>query len=408
MTVFRYGDNLSIELQFAEDARWGEFGIPSRQPLGDLSAATRAVLEEPLDYPSLSRCTTPADRVVVALDRAVPDAAAVTAAVVQALVDAGVDPDGIAILQTAPEPGVEPDGPCRMIPAALRERVTLLTHDPTDRRQLAYLAANEAGEAILINRALHDADVVLPVGCLYAEAAAGYFGIHGSVFPAFSDAKTIQRFRGFGTLDGYGDKKRDLTAEVEHVAWLLGLNFTIQLVPGPGGHALEVLAGQSESVQRHGRESYRAVWSWPENGRASLVVAAIEGDATQQTWENLGRALESAEHFVEEDGAIAICCELAASPGPGLRHIAQAASRRSGLRHVSKQRPADALPAAQVAQILDHHKLYLLSRLDSAVVEDLDIIPLAAPDELARLVQQHSSCILLSNAPYVTAERNSS
>ena len=88
------------------------------------------------------------------------------------------------------------ENPCRLLPAPLRKRITLLTHDPADRRQLAYLAANEAGEAILVNRALHDADVVLPVGCLRADEAAGYFGIHGALFPAFSDAKTLQRFRG--------------------------------------------------------------------------------------------------------------------------------------------------------------------------------------------------------------------
>ena len=72
------------------------------------------------------------------------------------------------------------DNPCRLVPAPLRKRITLLTHDPADRRQLAYLAASPSGEAILVNRALHDADVVLPVGCLRPDETAGYFGIHGA------------------------------------------------------------------------------------------------------------------------------------------------------------------------------------------------------------------------------------
>ncbi len=275
MTVLRYGNNSTVELEFTHGDPLGEFGVPTRQPLGNLVAATRAALDEPLEYPPLCRCTTPADHVVLAVEQGVPDVARVIAVVVQALIDADIDPDGITVLQSAPNPGVAAGEPCRMLPAVLRDRVTLLTHDPADRRQLAYLAANEAGEAILVNRAIHDADVVLPVGCLHAEEAVGYFGIHGSVFPAFSDTKTIQKFRGLGTLNGHGAHKRELAAEVDHVAWLLGLNFTIQLVPGPGGRALAVLAGQSDLVRQRGRSCIGTsgnaplptapAWSWPRS-----------------------------------------------------------------------------------------------------------------------------------------------
>ncbi len=193
-----------------------------------------AALAEPIDYPALARSTTPADRVVLALDRGVPQVAQVTAAVIRALVEAGVDPDGITVLQSPADLDAGAGDPCRLVASPLRERITRLTHDPADRRQLAYLAASESGEAILIHRALHEADVVLPVGCLRAEETAGYFGIHSPIFPAFSDAKTIQRFRGFGSLNGRGSRQRELAAEVDHVAWLLGVNFTIQVVPAAG------------------------------------------------------------------------------------------------------------------------------------------------------------------------------
>ncbi len=81
-----------------------------------------------------------------------------------------------------------------------------------------------------------------------------------------------------------------------------------------------------------------------------------------------------------------------------MQHLAGESSREAALRHVAKKRPVDALPAAQLAHALDRTKVYLLSRLDASVVEDLDMIPIEGPDELARLARQHSSCILLSNA----------
>jgi len=47
-----------------------------------------------------------------------------------------------------------------------------------------------------------------------------------------------------------------------------------------------------------------------------------------------------------------------------------------------------------------------LSRLDPSIVEDLDMIPIDAPEELSRLAKQHPSCVLLSNAPYVSATKD--
>jgi lactate racemase len=402
MTVLRYGTNSSVHLEFAEDVAPGEFGTPRGQALTDLGVATEAALVTPIDYPPLAQTFTPADHVVLAVDRAVPQVAQVTAALVHALVEAGVAADGIAVLRAPADVAAGADDPCRLVQRALREQITVLTHDPDDRRQLAYLAASESGEAILINRRLHEADVVLPVGCVRDEDAAGYFGIHSAIFPAFSDAKTLQRFRGFGSINGQPARRRELAAEVDHVAWLLGINCTVQVVPAAGGGAQHVLIGESEAVRQRSRALYREAWHCSVADRASLVVAAIEGDTAQQTWENVGQALQTAENFVDEDGAIAICCELATAPGPALRRMVGASSRQSALRHVAKDRPVDALPAAQVAHALDQHTVYLLSRLEPSLVEGLDIVPIATEDELGRLVRQHPSCILLSNAPYIT------
>ncbi|MFZ1934522.1 MAG: lactate racemase domain-containing protein [Thermoguttaceae bacterium] len=401
MAVLHYGSNSSVRLDFADGAPL-ELGMPRGEPLADLAAATIAALREPIDYPTLAQCTTPGDRVVVALDRGLPQKATVTAAVVNALVEAGVDADGITVLESQAGRRAGGGDPRQLLSAPLRQRVSLAAHDPDDRRELAYLAADGLGEPILINRALHEADVVLPVGCLRGEQSAGYFDIHGVIYPTFSDTRTLQRFRAIATLNGQAARRRELVADVDHVAWLLGITLTVQLVPAAGEGVLQVLAGLSDSVRRRGRDQYHAAWDWPVQRQADLVLAAIEGGPGQQTWENLGRALHVAENFVSAGGAIAVCCELSAPPGPAMQHLAGESSREAALRHVAKKRPADALPAAQLVHALDHSKVYLLSRLDAAVVEDLEMIPIGGADELARLARKHRSCILLSNAANVT------
>jgi nickel-dependent lactate racemase len=401
MAVLRYGNNSNVRLDLADGAAL-ELDVPRGQPLADLGAAIAAALGAPIDYPALAQCTTPGDRVVVALDRALPQVANVTAAVVNALINGGVDADGITVLESQAGRCAGEGDPRRLLSAGLRQRVALAVHNPDDRRQLAYLAADKAGEPILINRALHEADVVLPVGCLRGEQSAGYFDIHDVIYPTFSDTKTLQRFRTIATLNGQAARRRELVAEVDYVAWLLGVTLTVQLVPAAGEEVLQVLAGLSDSVRRRGHEQYHAAWDWPVRRQADLVLAAIEGGPGQQTWENLGRALHAAGSLVSDGGAIAVCCELSAPPGPAMQHLAGESSREAALRHVAKKRPVDALPAAQLARALDRSKVYLLSRLDAAVVEDLEMVPIEGADELARLAGQHRSCVLLSNAANVT------
>ncbi|MCE5267935.1 MAG: lactate racemase domain-containing protein [Planctomycetaceae bacterium] len=402
MADVRYGDNLCLRIDGVNGAAT-EVGVPRGAPLGDVGAATTAAISDPLDYPPLAQSTTPGDRVVLALERGVPQAAHIVAAVVDALVRSGVDPDGITVLRSPSDCDAGADDPRRLLDAALRAGIALTTHDPADRRQLAYLAADEGGEAILLNRALHDADLVLSIGCLHSEQSAGYYGIHNAIYPTFSDAKTLQRFCGPGTLNGRGDRKRELITDVDRVAWLLGVNFTIQAVPAGGEQVMHMLAGQPDAVWRRGRELYHAIWDCPIVDRADLVVAAVEGSAGQQTWENVGRALRVAGCFVEEDGAIAICCGVSTKPGPAIQHLAHAKSREAALKHIGHHRPVDALPAAQLASALDRSKVYLLSQLEPSLVEDLEMVPVEGPDELVRLVSHHRSCIFLSNAPYIVA-----
>jgi len=336
----------------------------------------------------------------LALDRDLAQAAQITASAIGALVTAGVDPDGISVLRPQGSSQAPRHDPRRLLDAPLRERIGVYTHEPGNRNVLAYLAALDSGEPILLHRAIHDADLVLPIGCLHDEAAAGYYGIHTSVFPAFSDRKTQRRFRAIGSLDVDGHTKARLAAEVDHVAWLLGINFTIQVVPAAGNGVLHVLAGQSETVRRRGRQLYGEAWSCRAPQQAELVVAAIEGNASQQTWQNFGRALQSAAALVEEGGSIAVCCRLTGAPGPAVQRMAGARSREAALHRIGKERPSDALPAAQLARALDRARVYLLSGLDPSLVEDMDMIHVAADEELIRLVRRHKSCILLSNAAH--------
>ncbi len=399
-STLRYGAGSTVEVELAPERLLAVCGTPQGTALADPAAALTAALAAPLDFPPLKSATIPGDKVSLAVEHGVPQAAALVGAIVRTLVDeAGTRPADICILQARGDHGAKLDDLRASLPAEYRRRVETIVHDPSNRDLLSYLAADEAGEPIYINRRLFDADVVLPVGCLRLETAVGYYGVNATLYPAFSDQPTLERFHAAGASATPEEIARR-RHEADEVAWLLGVLLTIQIVPAAGSGILHVLAGAIESVQRRGKALCDEAWSCRIPGRADLVVAAIEGDREQQNWENVGRALSAAARAVTDDGAIALCTELAENPGPALRWLRRAGDPRSALRHIRRQRTADAATAHELAQALQRVQVYLLSGLDESVVEELGVAHVSAASEIARLASRHRSCILLSNAQY--------
>jgi len=396
--IVRFGVDSSVEFNLPDGVLLAECGTPRARPVDDPAGAVAQALAEPLGYPPLAKCTTPGDRVALVLDRDLPQAPQIAAGVVRSLVAGGVEPDGITVLQTPGDVEVGSRELCRGLPADWQQRIAVITHDPADRGRMAYLAASESGEPIFLNRAITDADLVLPIGCASRPKEAGRFGIHSPIYPTFSDQRTLERFRAPDALHSQGPQRKRLVRQVDEVGWLLGVTFTVQAVPGPGGRILHLLAGEVGAVGRRSQELYHRAWSCTAPGQASLVLAAIEGDAAQQTWRHVGHSLEAAAALVEEGGAIALCCDLADAPGPAVQRLAGAPSREAALRQIRKERSEDALQAAQLAAAQERARLYLLSGLDPALLEELEIAAIADTRELGRLAARHKSCIVLANA----------
>lgn len=401
-SVLRYGPDSAVELEFSEGVLLAECGQPpesTRTP----SVVVAEALANPLDYPPLQQSMVVGDRVVVALESGVPQASEVVGTVVRTLISSGIAPDGITVLRTQTDAEAGIGDPAPWLDPEVREQITLITHNPTDRQAMAYLAATESGEPIILNRVLTDADIVLPVGCIQARPAGSFRNVSSYVFPSFSDQRTLLRFRAVESRTAQAAQRKQLAEEVRHVGWLLGLTFTIQIVPGPGDRILHALAGETTAVQRRARELYEAAWRCSVPRRARLVVAGIEGGDAQQTWHNVGRAAAAAGALVEDGGAIAICCDVASEPGPAVQRLAAAPSREEALRQIRKEHPADALTAAQLAHVLRRAKVYLLSRVNETVLEDLEIAPITESEDLVRLTKRFDSCILLANAPRTMA-----
>lgn len=344
----------------------------------------------------------PGDRIAVALAQDLPQKPAIVAGILDALFDGQAEPDEVAIILSATKdsPHQQRDDEIALkskLSSDAAELVTVVTHDPLDEKQLSYLAASKDNKPIYLNRRLFDADLVIPVGCLRPAASLGYAGVHSGLFPAFSNQDAQNRFRAPTSADA-SVHQRLRHAEADEVAWLLGVQFTVQIVPGRGDSILHVVAGESAAVQAAGRTLCEAAWSFQVERPASLVVATIEGGREQQSWENFARALFAASAAATESGTIVLCTDLQCHPGPALQRLAGMSDDATNIHEIRRERSNDAISASLLAEIRQRHRVYLLSGLDSDTVEELGLGYISAADEVSRLIDRHETCALIANA----------
>jgi nickel-dependent lactate racemase len=396
--TLKYGSHASITIESTPDADVIDRATPGGEPIQDIRAATLASLAEPLEFPALRQATAPGDPTAIAVDPAVPQAPAIVAAVVDELLSGHCEPEDLFVVRVA---AAQQDDLLAEVPAGIRSKVRVCDHHPDQQDELAYLAAAADGEPIYVNRQLHEAGLVVPIGCLRAHDSLGYTGVHAGLFPTFADAEAQRRFLAPGSTDR-PDEHRRRCEEVREATWLLGVTFSVQVVPSGGGDALDIFAGSVDAVMKAGAKRCEQAWSLEVPHPTSLVIAGIEGGDDQQTWDNVARALAAAQRVVEDRGAIALCTELKAPPGKSLLRLVDAdVDSYEHLQHkLHEDRTHDALAASQLLSALDSNRVYLLSGLDEEVVEGLGVAYIKDADELSHLCGHHDSVLMLGAAQH--------
>ncbi len=399
-STLHYGASRSIDIELRDGDAPSICDAPRGEPLSCVAEAIESALAEPLGFPPLVQSVMPGDKVTIALAPGVPQAAIMVAHTVAVLLHAGLSAADLTLVCTQADAETQSLDPLSLVAPQVRQQIDVQVHHPWQRESLSYLAASADARPIYIHRAIHDADLVISIGCLRLEDSLGYHGVAGSVFPEFSDADSLARYRAPKSVRPQNHDR--LNRESDEVSWLLGSVFTIQVVPGRGGAVLHAMAGEREAVFRAGSRLCAEAWNYQIERRAALVVATIEGGAEHQTWDNLGRALASAAHAADDEATIVLCTELDQAIGPGLQRLVGAEDVHTAMHEIAKAAPADALVAAELVRALERGRVYLISRLGDELVEELGMTPISA-DQLPRLAARYDSCVVLANAHYAIA-----
>ncbi|MEK6233348.1 MAG: lactate racemase domain-containing protein, partial [Planctomycetales bacterium] len=281
-----YGVDSCWETEFSPERLIADYSAPKgTSPNGtapdDPTDALRKALKEPLNFPPVGLAVTPDDHVVIAAAPGIPALEELMAAVAEMLAEAGVDLDRVTLLQSPEDSAEVAKGPQPVM------------HDATDDDHLAYLASTKSGQRVYLNRLITDADLVAPIACLDKNEPLGWMGPHAALYPTFSNVETQKRFRAAAT--GIADAT-ELRTETDEIGWLLGVQFSILVVPGSGGRPLDVIVGESAAAFEHAKDRFESAWTHAMPEKASLVIASVEGP--DQSWSQVGRAAATAAEVV--------------------------------------------------------------------------------------------------------------
>lgn len=392
-----YGPEGTLALDLG-DARVEDCIQPVGQPLEDPAEAVVQALTGPLDYPPLAAATVPGDRVVLAVEPGLRQVEHIVAGALLALVDSGTNPRDISLVV-----GSNLRPPLALVPKRLRADLRVVLHNPADQEGLQYLAADKAARPIYLNRALCEADFLLPITTARLANSLGYVGGFAGLFPTFADLETQHRFQS-PTATDHSTNQRRRREEADEAAWLLGIHFTMQVVPGAGDHLLHVVAGHAKAVLPEAQRLNDAAWLHKLAQKSSMAIAAIDGDSDQQTWENLARALHSAMQGVADGGVIALLTNVQGAPGPALAKLAGGYHDEELQEELQHEHTPDAHAAAMLADARERFDVYLLSGLEGDLVEGLGLGHVDQPAQIAKLATRQRSVLLLGSAQYAGCE----
>lgn len=388
-----YGAAEPLVLESLEGTRPLVFETPSGESGAAAARLVTAAVSAPPHGPPLTAHVVPGDRVVIALAGAVPQAAAVVAAVTEQLVAARIEPADIALLEG---PALGPlAGGADTVAEPLAGGAVF---DPSSDTATAYLAADEAGRPLYLSRQLVDADVVVMVGGWGWNAALGGRSLEGELWPTFSRAAcrhdlavAIAR-RGRKAL-------ADWRSGMQEIAWQLGVCASLRLVRGSEGTLAAACFGLPDEAGRRARAA-AAAWC-PEVSRPCDLAIATLSDP-HGGFGRLLAAVAAAARATRPAGTICVASRTASEPGIIFQRWRQGAPLE-GLVHEAvasgdQSLVVDALLTRLFARALDDRRLVLLSDLAEETVEELEFGYAASPEVVERLAYRAESLAVLPEA----------
>jgi nickel-dependent lactate racemase len=187
------------------------------------------------------------------------------------------------------------------------KHVKVVNHDYTS--NFVYYGKSKAGVPIWLNRTFAEADVKLGIGGLIPHVGAGYAAGAKIVLPGICSLETIRLNHELLSGKHLGNVENPLRHDIEDVARIIGIDFTVNVVMNLDLHACGVFAGDFLKAHRAGVKMAKEVYEVPIPEKADVtLVSAFPVDA------DLIQSAKALYHSIEATKAGGTIVLFTASP----------------------------------------------------------------------------------------------
>ena len=354
----------------------------------DSFQATVSALNGPADFPPMTAAIVPGDHVAIALDPNTPEVCRILAGVLQVLQESDAETVSVIVSDEVS------DRVFADICSVAGDTVQVEIHRPSDREALRFLGPDSLAHPMYLSRLVVDADFVLPITtgrCGDLDRQHDLFGF----FPSFSDSAS--RLRSMSLPNAIEPDATD----PHEPAWALGAQLILCVTATRTGEAANVIAGTPIAIRKHLQESR---FSSSQESPTSLIVATLDGNQQQQTWQNIARAAATAAQLAEQGGTIVLWSNIAEAPTNSLLSIMSEDDLSTDSEPLGEDEfpEWDPLlePAKTLRSLIHEYRILLRSQLSPEDTESLGMGVIGSADELSHLTRSFSACRVLRAASF--------
>jgi hypothetical protein len=385
----------------ADESIQSKFAMPQQVVAAGASVEIKSMLgaavKSPIMYPPLAESVFAGDTVAIVVQNDLPEARAILEALVECLCGLSIAATDVSIViskQTADAMSIDPrvyrmpdetkdeQPPVRFPLSFGFNEIVCQVHDASNDAGLAYLNANEDGDPVYVNRLLVDADVVIPIGFVEPGDDTRQTDC---IYPDFSAVAAQDRFAN-GNPNGLACR-----SEVALANDMLGSFFSIQLVSGPGGELAEVLCGERTRTKTAAREKVNERWTFEYSGVPEVVLASIETEPENQTWDDVVEAVLTSSQLISGKGPIIVLSDLSSKPNKKIRK-ALLSQFDDGPEKKSSAK------LRSLAGVVAERSIFLKSELPAAAVEELGLGNLDSVEQVSRVAEPFQLGVLIRDA----------
>lgn len=356
-------------------------------PLADPVEAVRQALKNPIASPPLAELAGPESKIVILVsDSTRPTGSDVFIPVLlEELATAGVRDENATFIVGTGTHGVSSEEElAAVLPAEVRQRFRVLSHDCFDQEQMIYVGTTSRGNRIWFNKVAVDADLRILTGAVSIHPFAGFGGGRKALFPGVAGYETIC-FNHSLMLDPQAAPSV-LEGNPVHEDFMEGIafvgpKFLVNSIVDEEGRIAAIVAGDVNAAHLTGTRIVLASAAAEVPELADTVVASAGGFPYDINLYQAVKALQNAARIVKPGGKIVLLAEC--PQGVGSRQFSEWGPKRLPAAELARQLKEQFVLGKHkcffVSEILERCTVYLCSSLDDALVESFGFVPLTDP-----------------------------